>query len=278
LHVWGPLRIVPSCDLGVLGPAAGEPAFYVWHWYYSAPITALWAMLLLAIAVPTANHRRGVLLILVPALLAYASGSVLASTFGGTASEKEVYRAMARSVAVGLAVLWLMSPVFAIMSWRRALVLALGIALAVALAGALSFFDFSGPTIVYGSLLFVALPTVVVGHVLAGRTSRHGYEPVRLVLVLATCIVILITTGCLVAFGIWFGATTHEGLSRIGRALRQTTAMGLLLGSYVFLVSLAFMLVGLCSPLFRPRLFACLRLPLPRLRSAGRHGGGRHPR
>jgi len=36
---------------------------------------------------------------------------------------------------------------------------------------------------------------------------------------------------------------------------------GAIMGVCVFLISLSFVLVGLRSPLFRPRLFACLRLP-----------------
>jgi hypothetical protein len=104
----GPLRIIPSYNLGALGPGAGEPVLYDWHWYYSAPIAVLWATLLLALVGPKANRTRGVLLILVPALLAYASGPLQAATIGGPASDKEMFRVMALSLAISRQSLWLM--------------------------------------------------------------------------------------------------------------------------------------------------------------------------
>jgi hypothetical protein len=95
-----------------------------------------------------------------------------------------------------------------------------------------------------------------------GLMSHGRYSALRFTLLLAAGIVTLTTTGWLADFMVWL-ATTGNMPNRTGSALGEATIMGFVLGGYVFLVSLLFLLTSLRSPLFRPRLFACLRLPAP---------------
>ena len=60
------LRIVPSQDLGQLGPRDGPPVVFHWRWWYHVPSLPLWAILLLLLVVPKANRHRQAWLILIP--------------------------------------------------------------------------------------------------------------------------------------------------------------------------------------------------------------------
>ena len=101
------MRIVPSHNLGALGPTGGEPTLYTWRWYYCIPGIALWIVLVLAMVVPRANRTPGVLLILVPVLGVYLVWLGVARLLPFDASEDEVFAVIVLSLTVGTASLWL---------------------------------------------------------------------------------------------------------------------------------------------------------------------------
>ncbi len=90
--------------------------------------------------------------------------------------------------------------------------------------------------------------------------SRRSYRPTGFLLLLATWTVAFsaaaMPLGSLVESAVTANWPTHL-LPMLGLFLLA----GAIAGVCVFLVSLSFVLVGLRSPLFRPRLFACLALP-----------------
>lgn len=254
------MRIIPSYALGALGPGTGEPILYHWHWYYSVPGLALWAILALAMIVPRANRTREVLLILVPVLLVNLVWLAVALIFKPVTSDKETFGMMAQSLAVGSAVLWLLGHVLANCTQRRAIVLALSIALGVALVGVVSVTDLTKQTIALPSLLGLLMPALVLGYAGAGWMSRRTYRSTRFILLLAAWTVAF----CAVGVPLWFllgSAMTANWPTHLLPALGIFLLAGSISGACVFLVSLSFVLVGLRSPLFRPRLFACLALP-----------------
>jgi len=258
------LRIVPSYDLGTLGPGAGEPILYYWHWHYSVPGLALWAILALATVVPRANRTREVLLILIPVLLANLVWLVVALISKPVTSDKETFGVMVLSLTVASAVLWLLGHVIANCTQRKAIVLALAITLGVALVGAFSVTDFSRQTIALPLLLSFLMPAMVLGYAGAARMSRRTYRPTRFILLLAVWTVAFSAVG----MPLWFlfsSAVTGNWPTHLIIVLGEFSIVGSIFGACVFLVSLLFVLVGLRSPLFRPRLFACLRMqPVPR--------------
>jgi hypothetical protein len=255
------LRIIPSYDLGGLGPGTGEPVPYDWHWYYSVPGLGLWVVLALALVAPKANRTPGVVWILAPVLLVALLWLAIAWISKPVTSDRVMFGAMALSLAVGSAVLWLLGHVLAQRGRDRALVLALGLALGIALVGASWTQDFTEQTLGFASLLVVLMLTMVLGYAPAVHLSRGVYRPVKFLLLLGAGTVAFSALG----MPLWFllsSAATGHWPTNIPLVLGATVAGGALMGACVFLVSLLFILVGLRRPLLRPRFFACLGLTI----------------
>ncbi len=233
---------------------------YTWRWYFSASRYGLWAVLVLALVVPKANRRRDVLWILVPLLLVYLVWQAIGRAFGLASLAEAFVGGLVLSLANGLAILWLLGHVIARRPRYQALILVLGVLLGVILAGTLAIWDISGETVVFASLLGVLLPTTILAYLWAGRMSRRAYRPRRFILWLAVGTVVFSTIGSL----LWFligAALTGSSPGDPLRVLKIASVLSAILGGCAFLISLPFVLVGLHSSLFRPRLFACLRLP-----------------
>jgi hypothetical protein len=261
------LKIVPSCDLGALGPGEGEPILYPWHWYYSAVSSSLWAVLALAMVAPKANRRRGVLAILVPVLLVYFAWLILALALRPSLSDQEESDLVVLSLAVGMSVLWLLGHWLAQRGWFVSFLLALVLAVGVVFIGMLSFGGGDATAFYMGLVLSIFMLVIVLAHALAGRICQRRYGPVRFILSLAVAMVVLSAIGMLLFFSalcMTFGGWPPDPFSIFVRV----AGVGLILGGCIFLISLPFVLVGLRSSLFRPRLFACLRLG-PSLPAAG---------
>jgi hypothetical protein len=254
------LRIVPSHNLGLLGPDEGEPTVYTWHWYHCTPGVALWVALALAIAVPKANRTPGVLLILVPVLGVYLVwlGVVRLLPFGS--SDNEVFTMIVSSLTVGTASLWLLGHLFANGPWLKTLIGALAIAVGVTFLGALSFgLDLSGETAQFIFLLGALMGVIVLGHALAGRTCRRRYTAWRFVPLLAFWTILGTMVGLFLLFITWC-ALTITWPNMIRQILWYATLAGVIMGTCVTLISLPFVLIGMKSRLFRRRFLACLRL------------------
>jgi hypothetical protein len=224
------------------------------------PGLALWAILALALVVPKANRARAALVILVPVVLANLVWLVFARIAQPVTSDRETLGVMVLALTVASAVLWLLGHRIAECTPYTRLVLALGIALGVALIGAFSVTDFSRITFALPSLLSVLTPALVLGYAGAGWMSRRTYRPTRLILLLAAWTVTLCAVGIPLWF-LWGSAVTANSPIPVLPELGVFLLAGAIAGACVFLVSLPFVLVGLRSPLFRPRLFACLQLP-----------------
>jgi hypothetical protein len=221
---------------------------------------ALWAILALAIMVPKANRRREALLILVPALLVNLVWLGVAQLFQLIISDDETFAMVVQSLTVGSAVLWLLGHALANCTPWKATVLALGIALGMALVGVLCVTGLSRQTISLPLLLSLLMPALVLGYAGAGWMSRRTYRPTRFLLLLAAWTVAFSAVALPLGFLLQSAVTTGWS-SDILPVLGVFLLAGAIMGVCVFLVSLSFVLVGLRSPLFRPRLFACLRLP-----------------
>ncbi len=119
--------------------------------------------------------------------------------------------------------------------------------------------DRSIQTIQMALMLGIFMLVVVLACALAGGLCRCRYRPVRFMLLLAAGMVALSAVGMSLMFVV---SCLVTGLwpSRPILILLQLGGVGMICGACIFLISLPFVLVGLNSPLFRPRLFACLRL------------------
>lgn len=220
----------------------------------------MWAVLGLAMVVPRANRTREMLWILVPVLLVNLIWLVLARISHPVTSDEETMGMMVQSSAVASAVLWLLGHTLARLRPWKATILASGLTWGVALVGTLSTLGLSRPAVEFGSMLGLSMLVLVLGYAWAGRMSRRAYSPTRFILLLAGGMVAFFTAGVPLWFLLESAGTAHwpaHIFLTVGVLLLSGSAAGLC----VFLISLPFVLVGLHSPLFRPRLFACLRLP-----------------
>jgi hypothetical protein len=220
----------------------------------------LWAILALALVVPRANRTRKALPILVPVLLVNLVWLGVAQIARPVTSDRETFGMIVLSLTVASAVLWLLGHVIAKYAPYTRLVFALGIALGVAMVGALSVTDLSRQTIALPSLPGFLMPALVLGYAGAGWLSRRTYRSTRFLLLLAAGTVALSAVG----MPLWFllqSALTADWPADSLLVFGVFLLAGAAAGACVFLISLPFVIVGLRSPLFRPRLFACLRLP-----------------
>lgn len=259
MNASGQLKVVPSCNLGALGPSEGAPTVYNWHWYYSAVGLTLWGVLVLAMVVPKANRTRGVLAILVPVLLVHFAWLAFALVLKPSTSDRGQFSLIVLSLAVGTAVLWLFGHWLANHRWFVSLLLAIVMAVGVVFLGMLSF-GLDGPTTIQVALMLsIFMFVVVLAHALAGLIGQNHYAPLRLVLSLVAGMVVLSAVGMSLFF-IIMCTVAGSWPSHPLTILMRVGGVGMIIGGCIFLISLPFVLVGLRSPLFRPRLFACLRL------------------
>ena len=220
----------------------------------------MWAILALALVVPRANRTREAPLILVPVLLVNVIWLTIARISQPVTSDGEMFGVIVQSLAVASAVLWLLGHGIANYAPNVRFVLALGVALSVALVGALPVVDFSRQTIALPLLLGFLMPALVLGYACTGRMSRRRYHSRRFLLLLAAGTVVFSAVG----MPLWFllqSALAADWPTALLPVIGVSLLGGAVMGVCVFLISLSFVLVGLRSPLFRPRLFACLALP-----------------
>lgn len=251
---------MPSSDLASLGPTEGEPTLYTWRWYYCIPGMALWIVLVLAMVVPRANRTPGVLLILVPVLGVYLVWLGFARLLPFSASDNEVFAMIVLSLTVGTASLWLLGHLSANGPWLKMLIGALAVAAGVSFVGTLSFgLGLGGETAQFVFLLSILMAAIVLGYALAGWRLRGRCRPLRLVVLLSLGTIATTVAGMFLLFAVW-STLSGEWPGMVVRIVIFVVISGLIIGTCVALISLPFVLIGLRSPLFRPRLLACLRL------------------
>ena len=219
-------------------------------------------VLLIATIAPRANRRAGVLLILAPAVIIYGGWlALLNGILPPAAAQDESISTFLLSLVIGSALLWLLGHHLAGGTWRRTLLAALSVTLGVAVLTALSFrFEISPYTVSLMGGLGIPMLAIVVGYATAGRRCHGLHRRGRFAFWLATGMAVPAVLASLVFIILQctlMGTWPNDIVTLLGLAARA----GFVVGLTAFLISLPFLLLGLRSPLFRPRLFACLRLP-----------------
>ncbi len=255
------MRIVPSHNLGSLGPSEGQSVFYDWRWYYSVPGLSLWVVLVVATVLPRSNRTPKVLLIVAPVVVLYGGWlALLKWVLPSTVPPDESFDTVILALAVGSALLWLVGHLLAAGTWRRTLLGALAVMAGIAILTTLSFqFEISAYTLSMMGGLSVPLLAMVIGYAMTGRRCRTSYRPGKFGFWLAIGMVIPAAAGGL---GFMVLQCAFMGIlsANVGVTLVFGTLGGLLLGAMAYVISLPFLLVGLRSRMFRERLQSCLRL------------------
>jgi uncharacterized membrane protein len=175
------LKIVPSQDLGNLGPRDDAAVIYNWKWYYSIPSLALWAVLVLAIVLVKANRNPPALLILVPLLIVNLLWSIFKKAVGFPSAQVEMFNMLFYSLTVGIAILWLLAHKLGNHSRFVTFLLSFAIMAVVGLTGAISYsrLEFSQQTVGALKLLAILVFAMLLAFVLTGWWCRKHYSGLR---------------------------------------------------------------------------------------------------
>lgn len=272
----GVLRVVPSYDLGSLGPAEGDSTMHVWHWFHSIPGLPLWAALaltlVLAMILSKGNRTPWTLLILAPVAAVHVGWLAVTGALPLSPLELETLRTTILSLVVGMAVLWLIGRPLSNGAWVRSLPAAMGVAAGIVFLGTASLgLQPSDQMIRFVCVLSVLMSAAAVGYVAAGRTSGRRRRLRYFLLSLGAWTIAAAVAGMFVMIVIWC-TTCGAWLGDADYILWLTFFVGPILGVCVFAMSLLFVIVG-----FRTRFSPPARLDTGRahnLRVGGLNVGG----
>jgi hypothetical protein len=272
--VFGQLNIVPSADLGEIGPQQGEAIRYDWKWHYSAAGFVIWLALILAAVLPKANHNVQVLWIFVPLVvvnllwLAFKEASDMPSTVA------IYYDTLVQSMVIGLAVLWLVLYYLKKLVGAARFFIAFAIVFIVASLGILPYYiAYSRDTFMFSVLFIVITLALLLAMTLSSILCRKRYTPGRFMLWLALWILI----GSILSISTFYivirmTISSIPSWSYLLHVLLSATLTGSIFGILVYVLNLPFMILGFVSPFFRERFCACLNLkstPTPEESVAG---------
>ena len=254
------MKIVPSADIGDLGPKQGTAVVYNWKWYYSTPTLALWLVLVLAIVLVKANRNPHALLILVPLLIVNLLWLVFKKTLGFSSADAEMFGMVFNSLVVSITVLWLFAHKFGNRNRFVTFLLAFALMAVLILVGAISYYGLEFSQQAGGAVILLAILALamLLGFVLAGWQCRNRYSGLRFVLYLAfwtvvTCLVIALVTYSTVFI-------IQQVPVPISTVLLVIPLVGLVLGACLYVIVFPYMILALRSAFFRERFYACLRL------------------
>ncbi|OHB54496.1 MAG: hypothetical protein A2173_05750 [Planctomycetes bacterium RBG_13_44_8b] len=254
------MKIVPSADIGDLGTKEGSEVVYNWKWYYNVPALALWVLLILAIVFVKANRRPQALLILVPLLVVSLLWSIFKRLTSMSSSGAETFDMLFYSLAVGIAVLWLLGHKVGNRNRLVTLLLAFTVMAVVSLIGVISYSGMqisqqSGAVLIF--LTFMIL-SMLLGFVLTCWKCRKSFSALRFMLYFALWIVV----AC-----VFIVVGFYSIMLIIGRAsvpikiiLLWVPLWSAILGVVLYVVIFPYMILAFHSSFFRERLFACLNL------------------
>ncbi len=251
--------IVPSADLGDAEPQKGEAVNFDWKWSYSAPGFVIWLALILAIVLPKANRDSRILLIFVPLVIVNLLWLVFKKASGMPSSSASQFDTVFHSIAVGIAVLWLVVNYFERFRGFVRFLLSFGIIVAVAYLGTLSYStEFSNEVVLFLALFAFLAITILGATTIAGKLCKWKYRPLCFMLWLAlwTLLGSLCTT-----FGFFIVGTFIMSSGPgpdILEAMLMLTLVGLIFGLCLYVFNLPFMILGFTNPFFRERFCACL--------------------
>jgi hypothetical protein len=257
------LKIGPAGDIGELGPKEGTTVAYNWKWYYGIPASALWVILVPAIVLVKANRNPRVLLILVPLLILNLLWSVFKRTLGFGSSDTEMFTMLFHSLVMGITAVWLLAHKLSNRNRFVTFLLALVVMAVAGLTGTTSYgmTEFSSETALISILLAVWASAVIVLFALTGWCCRKRYSGLRFMLWLPVWSVATGIASTLSYFGIGLIIMSIAGNSIPSYLmLLQVFAVGLVFGLCLYVINLPYMILAFCSPFFRERFYACLRL------------------
>jgi len=263
---------VPSANLGDVGPQQGEAVSYNWKWSYSAPGFIIWSVLILALVLPKANHDPRILLIFVPLVIVNLLWLAFKEVSSMPSSSASQFDTIFHSMAVGIAVLWLVVNYFERFGGFVRFLLSFGTVVTVAGLGTLSYTtEFSNEVVLFLAFFVFLSITMLGATTTAGKLCKWKYRPLCFMLWMAlwTLLGSLFATFGFFIVGTFLMSSGASGPDLL-EAILMLSLVGLILGLCLYVLTLPFMILGFANPFFRERFNACLRLKsMPTMPEAG---------
>lgn len=258
------MKIIPSADIGELGPKEVTAVVYNWRWYYSIPGLTLWVVLIAAFIFIKANRNPQALLVLVPLLILNLLWLAFKKVMVFGSADIEMFGMVFNSLVVGITVLWLFAHKLGNRNRFVTFLLALALMAVLSLVGAISYCGLTFSQQTGGEVIILAMLALamLLGFVLAGWQCRNHYSGLRFVLYLALWTVAVCLASTLVFYPIVF--IIQQVPVPISTVLLVALIAGLAFGAFLYVIVFPFMILALWSSFFRERFFACLPLePMP---------------
>lgn len=261
--MFGQLKIVPSADIGQLGPHEGQTVDFNWKWYYSAVKWIIWLALILAFAAPKANRNIQALWILVPLGIVNILWWFFMEYTHMNSTDALQFSIIFNSMAVAVAVLWLVVHYFKGFNGVIQFLLSFATVVIIAGLGTLAYSTEISTEMALFLILFTLMTlTMLVAITISRRFCGGKYRPISFLLLLVPS---MLTVGLVTssAFFLISYIIFSSGPNSVLEILIFIFA-GLIFGLSLYVLNLPFLILGFVHPFFRERLCACLRLkPVP---------------
>lgn len=259
--MFGQLRIVPSADLGQMGPQQGEAASFNWKWYYSASGFVIWLALILAVVIPKANHSLHVLWIFVPLVILNLLYLAFKQISNASSSSAVQFDTLFQSMVIGIAVLWLTANYLEKLGGAVRFFFSFGTVVIITSLGTLSYAGFSRDTFLFLVLFAVITLALLIAIAVSSILCRRRYKPGRFMLWLGLWILVGSILAVSVFYTVLILATgTEPSWSDFPQMILMLAVPGLIFGVFLYVLNLPFMILGFAHPFFRERFCVCLRL------------------
>lgn len=239
---------------------AGSSVTYAWPWYYHVPSLGLWTLLIVLLLGRRANRTWQAWAVLIPLGLVVACWRIPPALLGVGEENLEPFAIFFLTLAMDLAVLWLLGDWLARRRWWLRLPAAIGLVVLVHFLSCLGHFDYPWSSGL-NSLMMTGVGGLVVAVALAltGVSCRGIYGPVRVPL-WSILWISLVMGGVLFGFAcvmlLWNGNGGDSWVEILLSVLVGSQMAGLLLD----VVCLPFVILAVKCPLYRERLCNCLQL------------------
>lgn len=257
--MFGSLEIVPSADLGEMGPEDGAAVSYHWKWYYSALRLAIWLVVILAMVVPKTNRNIQILFIFIPLIVVNILWSFFMKFAKMNSTDALEFSLIFNSMALSITVLWLIAHSLVRYNGTFRFLLAFLIVCIVACFGPLFYYtEFSHEMALFSALFAFITLTMLIACILSRRFCKRTYRPVRFSLWLAFWIFIcsmLAMTGFIIV-----GSIIFPSKPSFFEAAWILLLAGSMCSLFLYILNLPYFILGFTHPFYRKRFCACLNL------------------
>ena len=160
---------------------------------------------------------------------------------------------------IGIALLWLLAHKLGNRNRFITFILASIVMIFISIVGQVAYGEFSEQTIMFLFFIIFLSFALLISFTLAGWRCRVKYTGLRFVLWLALWSIIA-TLAAMMIFMVVTIFIQQPSFDMLKSILFQVLIVGLVTGLLLYTINLPFMILAFCSPFYRERFYACLRL------------------